>query len=69
MMKNYAPKFASDGLNFNLTFFQFGQYFTMRAYKDDQLTSEIAADNTVHIGDQIWVFQILINFLLCICFY
>jgi len=33
----------------------FGQYFTMRAYKDDQLTSEIAADNTVHIGDQIWV--------------
>ena len=27
----------------------------MRAYKDDQYSSEIAADNTVHIGDRIWV--------------
>lgn len=33
----------------------FGQYFEMHAYKDAPLTSEISIDNTVNIGDRVWV--------------
>lgn len=33
----------------------FGQYFEMHAYKDEPLTSEITAINSVYIGDRVWV--------------
>ena len=34
---------------------KFGQYFFMRAFKDPELSSEIAPDNRVQIGDRVFV--------------